>query len=135
MPRISRVFLILVCLLIVMVPSSVSAVAYANPGTGFGFGGWVSFFIPCTCSAGLWIFFTPLFLSGSPTPIVGSLTYTPGVSDLYPLYSIAVPTSWELGDYVPGAQTCLTGVPPACVPLLAIGLMNRVGTSAPGFPP
>lgn len=128
-------FIFLLCMGFALTPLT----AYAQLGTGVGtsisFGGWVAYTIPCTCSFSLWVFFTPLYLRGLPAPIVGPLVYTPGISTLYPYYLIGVPTTWELGDYVPGVQACLIGVPPACVILPSIGLMSRVGTSAPGFPP
>lgn len=100
---------------------------------GLPFGGLVSFSLPCTCSGGLWVWFTPLYLGG-PAVLSGPLVYSPFSTMLYAFYMIGVPGTWHLGSYVPGAQACWIIAPPpavGCVPLPSVGVMTKVGTSRP----
>ncbi|KND48548.1 MAG: hypothetical protein AB200_02360 [Parcubacteria bacterium C7867-005] len=95
---------------------------------GLPFGGRVAVTVPCTCSlpGTLHISFAPLYLSA--VPIVGSVVYSP-TTILYQYFAIGVPTTWELGEYLPGVQECFIYVGVACVPLPSVGVMTRVGTS------
>ncbi len=93
---------------------------------GSPFGGFVNFSIPCTCSGTLWVYFTPLYLSN--VPITGPLVYSPFSTILFAQYAIGVPSTWELGGYIPGVQACWIVCGPACCPLPSLGLMTKVGT-------
>lgn len=96
------------------------------------FGGIVSFPITCNCSGGQsWIWFTPLYLGG-PIVITGPMLYSPFSTILYGYYNVSVPTVWDLGDYDSGGQ-CQIIIGTGCASLPFIGLMNKVGTSYPGF--
>lgn len=95
------------------------------------FGGLVSFSIPCTCSAGMrWVWHTPLFLGG-PIAITGPVVYSPFSTVPYPHYLFGVPSTWDLGSYIPGVQACWMYAVVACFPLYSIGLMTMTGTSVP----
>ncbi len=94
------------------------------------FGGLANFFIPCTCSANLWVYFTPLYLSS--VPITGPLVYTPYATLPYPNFLSGVPGVWHLGGFVPGVQACWFYVGITCVPIPNYGMMTLVGTSLPG---
>ena len=101
----------------------------ASPVSAIGlpFGGFVVLTLPCTCSANLWFYFTPLSPS-PPLPPTGALVYSPYYTRLYSYFAIGVPGSWELGDYVPGVQTCWEYVGEACISIPSYGLMGKVGT-------
>jgi len=113
-----------------------SSNALGLPTPTLPFGGYVLFSIPCTCNPGsLWIFYAPFF-NGTSIPTPGALVYTPFISTLYREFLPGVPTTWELGTYIPGAQSCLVGIPPAvCAPLPAVGVIKMLGTSFPGASP
>ncbi len=96
-------------------------------GFGLPFGGLVTSVIPCTCSGGVWISYTPLFL-GSNIPTVGSLYFSP-VSILYAWFQLGVPGTWNLGSFLPGPGACLIIVGEACSPLPAEGTIEYMGTS------
>jgi len=100
--------------------------------TGLPFGGLVNISIPCTCSAGTWIYYTPLYL-GKPVPTTGALWFPPGAR-LYAWFELGVPATWDLGSYVPGtaAEACwITAPDPAdpCIVLPAEGTIEFMGTS------
>ena len=116
-------------LLLLLLPSPAFA---ATPLPGFG--GYVVAAVPCTCPPFGWnIYYAPFYPSG-----LGALTFTFGASIPYAYQQfIVVPalTSWELGNFIPGAGVCLVGAPPACVLLPSQGLIFEVGASYPGFTP
>ena len=98
---------------------------------GLGFGGYVNVVLPCTCSGNFWVYMTPLFLSS--VPISGAMVWQPGGTIPYANFVIPqVPTTWLLGDYVPGAGICLMYAGVTCVPIPAVGMINQVGSSFPG---
>ncbi len=99
---------------------------YAIP-SGLPFGGLVNFTLPCTCTGSLYIWFTPLYFG--PTPVTGSLVFTPFASVLYENYLIGVPSMWHLGDYKPGIQACFIITPVGCIPIPSAGVIGQVGTS------
>lgn len=91
------------------------------------FGGLVSLSTPCTCSGTLYVWFTPLYISG--IPITGPLVYSPYSTILYAKFSIGVPSKWHIGTYLPGVQACWQYAAVGCVPIPSIGLMTKVGTN------
>lgn len=100
-----------------------------------GYGGYVTFTVPCTCSGGLMAFFSPLYLS-SKVPIFGSL-YVPLTSRAYKHFLKAVPTTWEVGNFVPGG-VCLVLAPipvDPCIPIPTLGTVRFMGTSFAGARP
>lgn len=100
------------------------------------FGGHVRFIIPCTCTFNWWVFYAPLY--PLPLPFAGPLVITPGITFPYAyqwfVLPVPVPTTWELGQYLPGAGICFIGVPPFCFPLFGLGHVMKAGASFPGFP-
>ena len=96
---------------------------------GLGFGGLVSFSLPCTCSGGLWVWFTPLYLN-SPVPVSGALYYAPYHTIPYSWYEFGMPLTWELGTFTPGVQECYIVVAAGCAPLPTLGTMYMSGTSS-----
>lgn len=90
-----------------------------------GFGGFVTWTLPCTCSANFWLMMVPLYM---PTPAVGALVYQPGATLLYANYA-PVTGSWLLGNYIPGLQACYIIIPYGCMIIPSMGVMTQVGTS------
>lgn len=80
----------------------------------------------CTCSANFWIWFAPLYFTS--VPVTGALVYEPfsiGYS-----YYVPFPSTWVLGTFIPGVQTCWMYAGYFCFPMLNYGLINWVtGTS------
>ena len=99
--------------------------------TGVGFGGLVNIAIPCSCSAGTWIYYTPLW-GIAPLPVTGALWFPPGAR-LYAWFQLGVPGTWNLGSYAPGTgEGCWIVAPdPAdpCILLPALGTIEYMGTS------
>lgn len=99
---------------------------------GLPFGGIVSFTVSCTCSGTKWIWFAPLYLGG-PTVTTGAIVYSPFSTLLYADLNIGKSGKWHIGDYYPGIQACwipiLIKKHWICIPLPALGLMNKVGTN------
>jgi hypothetical protein len=97
---------------------------------GLPFGGLVTAAVPCTCSTGVWIGYSILYL-GAPTPVVGSLWFPP-MAKLYAWFQLGVPGTWNLGSYVPGVGGCWILAPnpsDPCLPLTAGGTIEYMGTS------
>jgi hypothetical protein len=94
------------------------------------FGGLANFTIPCTCSANLWVYFTPLYLSA--VPMTGPLVYTPYATLPFEYFLSGLPGVWHLGSFIPGVQTCWFYIGIACIPIPSLGMMSMVGTSLPG---
>ncbi len=118
----------------------VSSILFSTPAVALAqvelpFGGYVTVPIFCTCSFNWWILYAPFY----PAPTVASLVYTQYASIPYAyqtsLIPAPLPTSWQLGKYIPGPQTCFIGVLPLCVPIPSLGVITRVGASFPGFTP
>ena len=118
-----RVSLVL-SMVFVLIPNS-----QIHAQTFLGFGGVVSFPLPCTCSATEWIWFTPLDLGGPAPYIAGPLVYSPYSTILYSNFSPGVPLYQHIGDYIPGVQACWMYAGVFCFPLPNIGLMFQLGTS------
>ena len=92
------------------------------------FGGKISYMMPCTCGEpNLWLFMAPLHL-GAPIPITGPLVYSPSRTKLHDMYMV-VPSSWLLGLYEPGTQSCQIYVGTACAVLPSLGEIFKTGTS------
>jgi hypothetical protein len=70
---------------------------------------------------------------------VGALTFTLGPSIPYAyqqfILPYPVPTTWQLGNFIPGAGICLVGAFPVCVPAPSLGMIFEVGASFPGHTP
>ncbi|MEK9182001.1 MAG: hypothetical protein AAB781_00220 [Patescibacteria group bacterium] len=124
-------FAILLIISIWIMPANSFAFSLGAGGMvpGLPFGGLVIVTLPCTCSANLWIWFTPLY--PLPLPTAGPLVYQPGYTTLYGDFAIGVPATWHLGSYTPGIQTCWQYVGITCAPMVNYGLMNKVGTGLP----
>lgn len=129
----NKKILILMIVILLMSPVGTFAFSLGAGGMvpGLPFGGFVIITIPCTCSANLWIYFTPLY--PLPLPTTGPLVYQPGYTTLYGNFAIGIPATWHLGSYTPivGNGVCWINTGPACVPLPNLGLMNKVGTGLP----
>lgn len=127
-------FLILIIIALWLAPFESFAFSFGAGAfvPGLPFGGWVTLTLPCTCSANLWIWFSPLSPS-PPLPPTGPLVFQPGYTTLYGDYAIGIPATWETGSYVPiaGNGACWIDIGPACVPVPNLGLMNKVGTGLP----
>ncbi|MDB5194813.1 MAG: hypothetical protein JWN50_827 [Parcubacteria group bacterium] len=114
---------------------------------GLPFGGYVTFALVCTCPPfGVMITYAPLFL-GNALPIAGPLWFPPG-AQLYAYYQLGVPTTWNLGSFVPGgicnmlnpaAVAATAGADPdPCappIPIPTLGTIEYMGTSMPGASP
>jgi len=120
----------------------VSSVLFTSPATalakvGLNFGGYVVASMPCICSINWWITYAPFY--PLPAPKVAALVYTQFASIPYAyqtsLIPVPLPTSWQMGKYIPGPQTCLTGLPPICAIVPSLGVISQVGASFPGFTP
>jgi hypothetical protein len=127
--------------MISLIPLSTSRVsALSLSGLNLQFGGYTSFSVPCTCSIGMIIVFTPFF-TGFGTSPTGALYFQPPYSVPYAYFNIGVPTTWALGAYTPNpaaGAACLVGAPPACTPapIPVFGIVKYMGTSQPGgIPP
>lgn len=96
------------------------------------FGGWpVITPVPCTCSATVWTWFAPLYITGS-IPLTGPMTYVPYATVPLANFLITIPATPHQGAYIPGVPACWVGVVPFCFPLPNIGVMGFVGTGLPG---
>jgi hypothetical protein len=96
------------------------------------FGGWPIYTpIPCTCSATLWSWFAPLYITGS-VPLTGPLVYVPYATIPFANFLITVPATPHKGAYIPGVQACWMYAGFFCFPLPSIGVMGFVGTGLPG---
>ena len=93
---------------------------------GLPFGGRELFWIPCTCSASIWIY----YLAAQPSDFPGGpLTYAPYMTQLFSFYNVETPGVWHLGQYLPGVQTCWMYDGFGCFILPALGGETEVGTS------
>ncbi|MEI6237978.1 MAG: hypothetical protein WCP15_00395 [bacterium] len=98
---------------------------------GLPFGGYVTMIIPCTCSGNMWVFMSPMFISDVSS--AGALVYQPGAAIPYDYFiTPPVPTTWLLGDYIPGAGQCWMYAGTSCFTLPAIGMIQSYGSSMPG---
>jgi hypothetical protein len=109
-------------LFFLLVPSMV----HATIPPILGFGGLPVFWFPCVCSASVWNWFAPLYLTAF--PITGPMVYVPYATLPLGNFLPSVPLIPELGGYIPGIQACWIYVGIACVPLPSIGVEAFVGT-------
>lgn len=86
--------------------------------------------IPCTCSATLWTWFAPLYLSS--VPLTGPMTYVPYATIPFANWLPTIFLTPHLGAYIPAVPACWVGFPPFCFILPNIGVMAFVGTGLPG---
>lgn len=117
---------------VILIPVVVGGLFFNHPSSAqaqMPFGGFVSWVMPCTCSANFWMMMTPFY---SPVPSAGALVYQPGATIVYANYVIPSPGVWLLGDYVPGVQACYIIIPFGCMVIPSNGVMRQVGTGG-GF--
>jgi hypothetical protein len=92
-----------------------------------GYGGYITFFLPCTCSITFWTWYTPLFLAA--VPLTGAMAYVPETTLLFGNYvPPIVPSMPNLGAYIPGIQACWEYAGVTCFPMPVIGMIGFVGS-------
>jgi hypothetical protein len=131
-----RSFVLVFFLVTLMAPAFQAKAAV----TGLKFGGFARVVIPCTCPPfGFLITYGP-FYNNSSIPTAGAL-YLPLKVRPYANFLPFVPTTVQLGSYIPGANACniinpaaaVGGAPPCPgIPLPALGTIRSVATSFPG---
>jgi len=97
------------------------------------FGAYTVWSVPCTCSgAAVWYTWQfPLFIN-SPIPLTGPLAMgLPPTALWYKYYDPIVPTTWSLGKFMPGVQSCWQPIGTGCAPWPVIGHVYEVGSSLP----
>lgn len=97
------------------------------------FGGFNLWAVPCTCSAGtVWyVWYTPLYLN-SIVPTAGALAVgIPPKALWYANFDPIVPTTWSLGKFMPGVQSCLQPSGTGCSTWPVLGHVYEVGSSLP----
>ena len=101
------------------------------------FGGHELFWVPCTCSAAMWIYYiTSMDAPGVPSVDFpgGALGYVPYETLLYSAYNVETSGVWHLGQYLPGVQSCWMYAVFGCFPLPVLGTETQVGTSLSPLP-
>ncbi len=101
------------------------------------FGGYNVWSVPCTCSAGVvwYVWYAPLFLDMG-VPMAGPMAVgVPPSSYWFLDYDPIVPTTWSLGMFVAGVQSCWQPGPTVCIPWPVLGHVYEVGSSPPLTPP
>ncbi|HEY9586340.1 MAG TPA: hypothetical protein VJJ27_01710 [Candidatus Paceibacterota bacterium] len=127
----SKLLILFALLIIVWAPT----ISFAALGT-LPFAGLVTFVVPCTCTGGLWIQFSPFYPGGGILLPIGALTFRPipiGPSIPYADLFVGVIGTLHAGDYFPTPGTCWIGEPPFCAPLPDFGVIFQVGTNRLGF--
>ncbi len=102
------------------------------------FGGYNVFAKPCLCSAGtVWyVWYAPLHLGSPAPPITGAMAVgVPPSSLWYAYFDPQIPTTWSLGHYMPGVQSCWQPATHGCNPWPVLGHVYQVGSSLPGAIP
>ena len=124
-----------ICLVVTLIVSCFSLGFFVTTGHGEGFGlpfgGHEVMWIPCTCSAALWIYYIPSMDAGVPSVDFpgGALAFMPYATFLYSAYNVETPGVWHLGQYLPGVQGCWMYGVFSCFPLPVLGTETQVGTS------
>lgn len=128
-------FLIVLIIVLGMIPVKSFGLGVGVFAPGLPFGGFVDLSAPCSCSANLFILFTPFY---SPIPKIntGALLYQPGFTAVYGYFFLGIPKTWHSGLYTPyvpppAPPLCWHYVGVACVPTPYEGVINKVGTSMP----
>jgi hypothetical protein len=119
-----------ICLIVILIAISFAfgfSATKTQAVIPLGFSGHLISWLPCTCSASLWLFYAPNLVSSFPG---GPLNYAPYATITYPYYNMITPGVWHMGTYLPGVQSCWIIIPPVCVPLPVLGHEVMVGTSA-----
>ena len=96
------------------------------------FAGLVTAVVPCTCSAGVWILFTPFYPGGGILLPTAALTFDPaplGPSIPYADLLVGVVGKLHEGDYFPTPGTCWIYVAVGCAVLPDLGVIWKVGTN------
>lgn len=97
------------------------------------FGGYNVWSLPCACSAGtIWyVWYAPLYIN-SKVPVTGALAV--GVTPpniVYRNFDSYVPTTWSLGKFMPGVQSCWQPAHSGCYVWPVLGHVYEVGSSLP----
>lgn len=123
-----------ICLIVTLLAVSFAAgfsVTKSQAVVPLGFGGHLLFWLPCTCSASLWLFYLPV--PDEPFP-GGPLGWGPYDTITYSFYNVVTPGVWHLGQYLPGVQSCWEYAIFFCFPLPVLGHETMVGTSMTPVP-
>jgi hypothetical protein len=118
-----------ICLIILLLAVSFTVGFFATETQAvvpLGFSGHLMWWLPCTCSGSLYLFYAPNVDSSFPG---GPLNYAPYATITYSYYNMITPGVWHLGTYLPGVQGCWIIVPHGCAPLPVLGQEVQVGTS------
>lgn len=97
------------------------------------FGGYNVWTVPCVCSAATiyYVWYAPLYLN-SIIPVAGPMAVgIPPTSLWYANFDPIIPTTWSLGKYTPGVQSCWQPDNKGCDPWPVIGHVYEVGSSFP----
>ncbi len=97
------------------------------------FGGYNLWSVPCGCSAGtVWyVWYAPLYLNSS-LPITGALAVgIPPNALWYRNFDPIAPTTWSVGKFMPGVQSCWQPSASGCSPWPVYGHVYEVGSSFP----
>ncbi len=98
------------------------------------FGGYNVFSVPCVCSAGT-IWYTWYWPLVPWDPVAGGALAlgTPATSIEYSWWDPQVPTTWTLGEFIPGGELCWQpAVPTGCILWPTLGFVWMDGSSPPG---
>jgi hypothetical protein len=119
----------IICLIVVLLAISFAvgfSVTKSRAIAALDFSGHLVSWLPCTCSASLWLFYAPNVDQPFPG---GALDYSPYSTITYSYYNMMTPGVWHLGQYLPGVQSCWIYVGAGCAPLPVLGHEIMVGTS------
>ena len=122
-------------IIICLVLFSVAIAPLSAHAVIFGFGGYNTFAVPCTCTAGaVWyVWYAPLFLDS--VPVTGALAVgIPPTGLWYGYYKPLLEASWSLGKYLPGVQACWQYSGTSCVVWPTLGYVYQVGSSLVSAP-
>ncbi len=126
--------LLIFCLIVTLLAVSFLAgfsISKSQAVVYLAFSGHLVWWQPCTCSAGLWLWYAPNIDQPFPG---GPLIYLPYATLTYSFYNMTTPGVWHLGLWVPGVQSCWIYVGHGCSILPALGQEVMVGTSASPTP-
>ncbi len=95
-------------------------------------GGFNVYTVPCACSgATVWYtWYFPLWVGGVPMSAPLAIGIPPKAI-WYRWYDPVVPSTWSLGKFMPGVQSCWQPSPTGCSPWPVLGHMYEVGSSLP----
>lgn len=123
-----RYFLILTIASVLLFPHKSQAVV--------DFGGYAVWSVPCVCSGGaVWyVWYAPLRIAG--VLLTGAMAVgVPPTALWFSAWDPIVPTTWSLGKFMPGVQSCWQPAAHGCYPWPVLGHVYWVGSSLPGALP